>query len=344
MYLKERILAIYDDYSVYAELLLKQFIRMEEGYFHICKFATEEQLYAYARKNEIVCLLCSETYEGILEPKNIGASCYLYLTQEPVKARIKKDMNTYGKIGYVYRFQSCEQIMNKIIEEIKPNQGHGICYMEEASEVQLIGVYNPVHRNGQTTFAKALATAYSEQGIHVLYLNLEEFSGEDFNHTRGGDLGEVIYYMKQDIKSINFRLASFVKNEGGYDRVPAIEASEELKKITVEEWCNFLQEIKDKSGYEIIVLDLDSCLQGLLAIMEKCMCIYMPIRESVGGESKRNQFMNNLKKMGKNEIVSKFIMQEIPEFHDSVEEEYAKIFGTTGNGFGANGFSGICIG
>lgn len=330
--MKCNVLAICDDQVVYSDFLTKQLLRMEVDSYRVCQFSSVEQLMTYNREHEIQCLLISEVFEDeVREKKEIQAKRYFGLTSEKIKARIRnEDGRGTKEIQYIYRYQSVVEIFEKLKECLLEIEDTEILFSKSSDEVitKLIGIYNPVHRNGQTTFAKAIANYHGEMGRRVLYLNMEEYAGVvEKPNCCEGDLGEVLYYLKQDIKSINYRLASFTTKIGHYEMVSPIIMSRELRNITEDEWLAFLDEILERSGYEIIVLDLDSCVQGLLEILELCDLVYMPIREDCTGNEKRKQFEVNLQKLQKEKLREKIIYKYIPKVKkeniSEVEQEIA---------------------
>ncbi len=319
--MQSNILAICDDESEYADFLVKQLLRMREEEFQVCKFSSDQQLLEFSSENKIACLVVSELYESIME--KVEAKGYLCLTTERRKVNRKTEEQEKRNIQYVYRYQSIEKLYQKIQENQRNSMENASEYQEvEEGEAKFIGLYNPVHRNGQTLFAKALAREYGRLGKRVLYLNMEEYAGVAGEKDRQkGDLGEVLFYLKQDIKSINFRLAAFTKSAEGYEYVEPMAMSQELRGIESEEWMAFLGEIKERSGYDVIILDLDSCIQGLFDILLMCQNVYVPIRREVGGEEKRLQFEENLKRLQMQNLRNKLEYQYLPSVLFDTEDE-----------------------
>lgn len=304
--MKNNVLAICDEQVVYADFLTKQWLRMEESLFQICRFTTEEQLLAFARETKITCLLLSEGYEKLAE--RVEAKSYFCLTNE------RRDLegvisNKSEPMHYIYRYQSIETIYTMV----KQSECKEIS--QDTGEMKIIGVYNPVHRNGQTLFTKAMSEYYGKAGKHVLYLNLEEYSGWNIGDS-GESLGEVIYQLKKEPKDLNYRLATLVKKENNYEYIDPMEISCELKKVTEVEWLALLTSIRNGQGYHVLMLDLDSCIDGFLEILELCDVLYMPIRVSAGGEDKRNQFLDNLDRLNRSEVKDKIIYRVIPTFEN----------------------------
>lgn len=332
--MKCNVLAICDDQIVYSEFLIKQLLRVDEEVFHICKFSSFAQLKEFNKEHEIQSVLLSECYEE--EARTIKAKNYFILTEEKVKARIKVgDEDGRRGIVYIFRYQSVELIYEKLLEGIESQQVGDGEFEKEEVRAKLIGIYNPVHRNGQTTFARSLARYYGTSGRRVLYLNMEEYAGiTEKDIGSEGDLGEVLYYLKQDIKSINFRLAAFTRKGDGYEFVQPMLISRELCAVTKEEWIAFLEEITARSGYDIIILDLDSCIDGLLDILERCDIFYMPVRKDCKGHRKREQFEVNLMRLNRenicNMIVYKYLevveSQDAKEIKQQVYQQVAAMF------------------
>lgn len=310
--MKCNILAICDEQIVYSDFLMKQLLRIDEESFQISKFSSFSQLELFCLENDVQCLVISESFEEELHRVKVK-NCY-YLTMDRMKSRIRQSReDEKNNVQYLYRYQSVEAIYEKLKDSFAFQEEESSIFSKQEEKVRkLVGVYNPVHRNGQTTFAKALSTYYSNKGRRVLYLNMEEYAGSSELKEDGvGDLGEVLYYLKQDIKSINFRLAAFTTQEHNYETVHPIRVSSELRRITMEEWKAFLEEILERSGYETIVLDLDSCVQGLLDILEMCDLVYMPIRRDCTGEAKREQYEMNLLKLQRESLLDKTIKKYI---------------------------------
>lgn len=325
--MKSNVLAICDEQVVYSDFLTKQLLRMEDRVFHICKFSSLEQLLIFNREHKIQYLLISELFkEQIQEMDEVQAKQYFYLTSERRKVK-ENDEEEKKPMQYIYRYQSVEEIYEKLIENLwleRPEELALASGMEVAT-TKLIGIYNPVHRNGQTTFAKSLANFYGKRGRRVLYLNMEEYAGITVsNMGKEGDLGEVLYYLKQDIQNINYHLATFTCKVQNYEMVPPILVSKELRDITLEEWMSFLLAIGERSGYEVVILDLDSCVQGLLDILERCDLIYMPILEASGGEDKIEQFMMNLEKLQKEGLQQRIIPKQISYLRNLGKAEVEK--------------------
>lgn len=179
---------------------------------------------------------------------------------------------------------------------------------------KIIAVYSPIHRVGKTTFALALGKELAKRE-EVLYLNMEEYAGfgERFAREESKNLGDILYYLKQENSNLGLRLGAMVKQQEGLDYIPPIPVCADLKEITPEEWKLLFQQIMEHSVYEVLILDLGESIQGLFQILYLCDRIYMPVLEDQVSEEKLLQYEENLSKLGMESLKEKTTRFVIPQ-------------------------------
>ncbi len=300
----QKTLVICDHEEVYADFLSKQLLRTYSKDLVIHNFNTPEQMIDYAKREQISYSLIAEEFQESLQHLLKGQ--YYWITT----AREKEYEN------YIYRYQPAEKIYEKLFgqtgwEERKQR-------IQKEADKKIIGVYNPLHRSGQTSFAKALSDLYGSSGKNVLYLNLEEYAG--INEYSEENLAKLLYYIKQEKKSIKLRLTGIVSSGEDHDYIKPIFVSEELKRITREEWMHVIQRIQVETGYEVLVLDLDSCIQGFWEILGECSQILVPVRESFERD-KIEQFLQNLRMTQRTHLIDKIREVRIPEYGNVTNRE-----------------------
>ncbi len=291
-------LVICDHEEVYADFLSKQLLRTYSNDLVIYNFTTSEQLLQYAKKEQITYSMIAEEFREALEGEIKGQIYWITTTKEKEESR-----------EYIYRYQSAERIYERLFgssgwKERKRKEQKGV-------DKKAVGVYNPLHRSGQTTFAKALADVYGRSGKSALYLNLEEYSGAHSNSDES--LAKLLYYLKQDAKSIKLRVAGIVACEESYDYIKPIYVSEELKSVMKDEWTQLLVRLQEETEYEVLVIDFDSCIQGFLDVLESCNQVILPVRESIDRD-KIDQFLENLKLLGRVNLLEKITEVSIAEY------------------------------
>lgn len=147
----------------------------------------------------------------------------------------------------------------------------------------LVGIYSPVHRIGKTKFAIRLGQKMARQ-VPVLYLNMEGYSGGAyyFKEETEKNLGDLFYFIKQDVRSVK-----------------------------AEEWISLLDMIVNKCIYEVIILDLGDAVNGLYDILRKCDRIYTPYICEGAAEAKLEQYENNLRAAGYEDILRNTVKRQV---------------------------------
>lgn len=316
--MSSKILAIYDSEITYADLLTKQLLRIPGNRIEIRKFTDIDKLISFSKENMLTYLLISEKFEKY-EAEIDALSCYI-LTEQKEKifpggeGSNKRYIFRYQSVNTIYECISGQVIITKEKEMIRDTN----------IKFQFMGLYNPVRRCGQTTFAKAIARVMGQKGHRVLYINMDEMSEEidslqDFERMGQGhgDLGDIIYFMKQTPLKVREELHRASYKGRKYDTLAPVEIFTELTKVTKEDWLLFMEILKDV-GYDTVILDLDSKVDGFLDILEKCDKVYLPKIMGKGNEEKEMRFINTLKVLGYNQLLIAMDTIEVPEYSEDI--------------------------
>lgn len=318
-----RILAICDTEEVYADLLTKQLLRLPEQDLQIRSFTTMDQLLAFAETEEITFLVLSE---NLLEKRHgIQAKVCCCLSSE------RKVVKELEDVVYIYRYQTTERIYQEICKnECAYSRIHTASKHAKKEMCECIGVFNPVHRNGQTTFARGLSSIMNTKTSRVLYLGMEEYAGvrdncADFDAEDAdavtGDLMDLLFHVRQNEESASERLEEFLVQGIPYDYIHPMHVGQDIKNVTLAQWLALLKILRESEIYQVIVLDVDTCVQGYMEILESCDRIFVPIREGIGGESKLAQFEENLVFLKKEELKNQLEYTYLPTFTALEKEE-----------------------
>ncbi len=307
--MRYKVLAICDTESTYAEFLTKQLLRIKNHGLQIHNFTSIEQLKKFALQEVIHYVVISDLFEDNIQEIYHVADRIYWLTTNKQKCWEVED-NTY-----IYRYQSAQDIFSLINRKIEVDERDILLEegQSKSMKTKVVGVYSPVHRNGQTMFAKAVASTYCGEFVRALYINLEEYSGVEEQEDEG-NLADFLYFLKQDSdeSEMKRRLKTFIKSGDDYDYITPMTVSWELKNVEQEEWSNMITTLKKISPYEAIVLDLDSCIRGFADVIKECDIVYMPVRTRFTDEKKRQQFERNLRLFHPEEE-KKFLEVQIPE-------------------------------
>lgn len=221
---------------------------------------------------------------------------------------------TYLNENCVYKYQCVDQILSEILESYFEKTNENMMKSLKKKSVKVYAVYSPIHRAGKTRFAVAFGQEMARRR-KTLYLNLEEYFGFGgmFEQTASGNLGDVLYYTKQENSNFGIRLGMMVKTIEELEYISPMPVNLDLKEVTWEEWKNLLKQIMENSLYEVIVLDIGESVQGIFQMLGLCDRIYMPILEDAISQGKLRQYEEMLQRMQLYSLTEKTVTFVVPE-------------------------------
>lgn len=298
----KRIFVIVDDEKRYTQLLYEFLYARFPEPMQLLIFSDVNQLKKYAAYHEIeIALVAQHMYGRVIKSISIN---HCYILQE--KGKIKNKNN-------IYKYQSREAILKDILNY------YGVTKQEteniEKKEMQIIGMYSPVGRSGQTTFALLLGKILAQKK-RVLYINLEPFSGLNsyLNISNKSNLSDLLYYLNYDEEKFVYKMANMIEYFGNVEFIPPTESFLDLHTITMEEWEKLIAIIRDKTEYEYLILDLSECISGLFGVLRMCNRVYSMVKEDIMAQNKIAQYENLLRNMEYEDLVKKEKRILIPEF------------------------------
>lgn len=212
----------------------------------------------------------------------------------------------------VYKYQSGNEIYKQMLQACAGDGGDEFLRTGKKEKGKIIGIYSPVHRTGQTTFAINKGNEMSRDH-NVLYLNLETYAGfgGHFPEERSRNLSALLYYAKQETGNLGIVLSTVVKSLGNLYYVPPVLYPDDIRSVTEREWICLFHEILRTSIYDILILDLSECIQGLYEILKICDTIYLPEADDRFAASKLAQFQECLHQTGYGELWERVVHCDI---------------------------------
>lgn len=309
----------------YIEHLFAILSEQLEGEYQFHLFHDPEKLTEFLEENGAEVLLVGEEYrQKIRNPSQIRN---IFILTEIM------DVHPEIEETAVFRYQSAGQILSVIRSGLTGGSPDRKMFVEDIPEKKkverirdepqirgLIGVYSPVHRIGKTRFAIRTGQKLSEQ-VPVLYLNMEGYSGGSyyFPEEPGQDLGDLIYCMKQERSDHGLKISSMTGQSGGMDYIMPMKNEIDLRAVRGEEWISLFDQILDKCIYEVVILDLGDCIDGLYDILRHCARVYTPyIRESAS-IAKLEQYERNLRTAGYGDVLSRTVKKQMQKKRHNAE-------------------------
>lgn len=237
-----------------------------------CMLISDE--YPYEERKEIAAERTIVLASGAWEKE--GAEEEAVLKYQPAGEIYKQILDICAKKGEEEFFRPCKK-------------GKG----------KMIGFYSPVHRAGQTTLALCKGKELGKEE-NALYLNLEIYAGfgGHFRQDKSRNLSTLLYYARQETGNIGLVLTTVVKKAGDLDYVPPVVCPEDLRGVKTEEWLWIFQEILRTSIYDVLILDLSECIQGLYEILRECDAVYCLGADDRYAAAKIKQFKAALRHTG----------------------------------------------
>lgn len=300
--MKGKILAVCTQEPVYAKCLSEYILGRRELSFQVMVFSDLEKLSLFGKEKKIDVLL-ADHISADMRQMEVGQMFLLCDSQNCEKTE------WYVPI---YKYQSGEKIVGEVLSHCAELAGSETILRIQKADMEVVGVYSPIHRIGKTQYALQTAKEFAKKG-NTLYLNLEEYVGDWEEDGQGDGLAELLYYLRQGCKNIGLRIGRLVKHYESVDYLEPIQMYPDLKAVTAEEWKQLLTEIAEKSIYETVILDIGDSIQGTYELLELCSCIYTLFTEEESAQRKMRQYRKNLIAMGMENVVEKTIFVEVKE-------------------------------
>lgn len=301
------ILAIYDGEERYAHGLMEYLCDKEDFPFQVHVYTDQSCFLKALDQLEIECLLVSEnvysnTIDNLLIPHIIILS--------------ESENNLCSSYHHINKYQSCEAIYKEILSYYADKaEVMGRVFRSSSNRMKIIGVYSPLGRCLQTTFAFTLGEILSKKS-KTLYLNFERYSGFStlFRRSYEQDMSDLMYYFECAREKLSYRLSTLVETVNGLDYIPPVEMWDNLNGIKGKQWVELFAEIEKHSDYEYLILDLSDHIWDLWEILKYCSVV-LTIHKSDGlSVAKINQYEKILEMTGNNEILTKTKRMTLPVF------------------------------
>lgn len=307
-------LAIYDLESGYADSLMQYINQKQSMPFRTLAFTNKNALYEYLEDHHIdILLISAKDMERKLEDEDIEK--IILLSNGEIFSEY---------IGYasIYKYQSSEKIIREILDYFVEVKNSDKTISDAAKDVELIAVYSPIRRTGQTIFALTMGQILAND-FTTLYINMEEFSAFDkiFHQSYEGDLSDLMYFYRQNPDTLPIKLKAIVNTIHQLDYIPPLVYSKDLRNIDTGKWVQMIQAIAVTGMYEKIIIDISSVVADVFSILEVCNKTFMPVADNPVALMKISAYEEYVLKSENNEIIDKCTKVKVPLTSVDVDDE-----------------------
>ena len=309
--MRQKVFAICDTEEAYALRLAEYMLEKVRLPYTLHLFTKVEELQRFAEQGEIEILLIAERALKMLKEE--------YIRQQVVKmfVLLEDDTSNGEDPSSISKFQSPERIVELLVESITDLTDWKHETVMEDTNVKLIGIYSPVKRCLQTSFALTMGQILAKDH-KTLYFNFENYSGfgQMLRRDFAMDMTDLMYYFRYAKDKMFLRLPSIIQNVNGLDYVPPMQHRAEPREITGRQWLELCKSIAGIGQYEYIILDLDDSMEGLFDLLRNCYKIYTITKEDSFAVAKINQYEQILKFNELEEIADKTVKCKFPVFKE----------------------------
>lgn len=310
--MNEHIIAVCDSSEKYALNISSLLISKLQGIYQVSTFTSVDNLIEYSVNNAIDIILISENMYDMrinqASPKKL-----LILRENP-------DFVLEG-VTFINRFQCRDDILHSVLENISEYEGAYSVERLKIHQWKIIGVYSPVRRCLQTTFAMTLGQMLAKEN-KVLYMNFENYSGFSglLKTEFESDISDLLYFFDCAKEKMPGKLSLMIRRIGDLDILPPAKSYLEISNRTGMAWVEFIREIEKITEYDYLILDLTDSLQDLPDVLGICNRIYTMTQNDPISKAKLKQYEDWLVDHSKAEIISRTMKFNFPIFTNIPED------------------------
>lgn len=309
--MKQKIFAICDSEETYAFRMAEYIVEKGNIPYALHLFTSTEEFSIFLQNNEISILLISESAMIKLQTKKLQTKLDIpnvFVLEETGQERMEEYV-------YINKFQSPDKIIKTMLEQMSEFSDWTKEKTEQESRLKIIGVYSPVRRCLQTSFALTMGQLLAKEH-KVLYLNFECYSGfsQMLHKEFPADMMDMVYYFKCAKEKLSIRLPSIVQTINGLDFIPPGQSFLDMQGISGEKWVELLQMLEKIRDYEYLILDLTDGMNGLFELLSRCYKIYTITKDDSFAMAKMHQYERILQLNALDDIVSKTVKCRFPFF------------------------------
>lgn len=262
----ENLLLLCDTEEEYAELF-GEYLRIQRDIpWKIRIYTDVGELLEKEKKSGAAMLVASET-----------AYCEEMKALHPRQVVILNESGLvrWDKVRNINKYQQANRVLRELLEIYMEIAEVQLPRLQKDCGTKFIGMYSPVRRCLQTSFALTMSQLLAENKP-TLYLNFEHYVGvtELLPERQTRDLADLLYFLNAEEERFRLRIQTMIQHKGNLHYIPPMKVGQNLLTVTAGEWLGLLQRIGELGEYEYVVLDLSENLQGLFDILRMCTRVF----------------------------------------------------------------------
>ena len=314
---ENRRFVLYDPEEEYAQLMT-EFLRGHKDLpWEVHTYTEAESLLKEERGRVAILAAAESAYTDALQELAPGQIVILN----------ESGLVRQNAIRNINKYQEAESVLRELLEAYMEVAGEEMPWMQAVGHTRFIGIYSPVRRCLQTTFALTMGQILAEEH-RTLYLNFEHYAGMDelLPDRQEKDLADLLYFLAAGREKFGLRLRTMIRRNGNLDYIPPMKYGQNLLPVTGGEWLHLLRRIGEIGEYEYVILDLSEDMQGLFDILRLCTRVFTLTKDDRIARSKLLQYEQLLALCEYGDVLEKTLKCGIPHIRRLPEalEQYTK--------------------
>lgn len=281
------------------------------------------EVIAYTKPEELLKL------EENIEILIISESAYeVFVDELPVKLLVLLNESgvIQGQISInIDKYQEAEKVRQAVWTYYMEQEEELLPGLAAKNNTQFIGMYSPVRRCLQTTFALTYGQLLAEK-YRTLFLSFEYYGDRpEWTDAEQDALSKLLYFLQEE-KGFLLHTKAVIRRMGNLDYVAPMLNGQNLLFVTVQEWLKLLQKLAESGEYRYIIMDLSENMQGLFEILRSCSRVYTIVKEDPIARCKITQYEQLLSLQEYEDVKRKTAKYVLPLFRKlpSEVEHYTK--------------------
>lgn len=305
--IQEPVLVLFDLEEEYAINMAEYLKKRDELPWKIKAYTSLEDLMREEKKEKLTLLVVAESsFE----------SCVKTLDTDKIIVLSETGFLRDEEIEIIDKYQSADAVLHLLLNLYIEIAGEQPGRITADSKVKLIGVYSPIRRCLQSSFAVTVSEILAAKG-KTLYLCFESFCGTEelLPNDKETDLADLIYFLNADAEKFKLHFQTMVRQKEGFYYIPPMRYGQNIISITSAEWMNLLTRISEMEMFDYVVMDLTDSIQGLFDILRICTRIFSITRNEKFAQIKMMNYENMLLEYEYKDIIEKTEKLVFPKFH-----------------------------
>lgn len=312
--MRKFVVAVCDTEDGYRSRFVTYLMEQNAGRFAVHSFSRPGLFLEQFGEEVFDLILLGHGFEGVREEVQ-KRHVRIILLQDTVSGTITEEAscswNTDTEIVGVFRYQSMENILHEMYA-LAEGKRVSARWRGTLPKMEVIGVYSPVCHEMQMPFSMVYAAFLSEKQ-KVLYVNLMEFSGfqQLFELAGEYDLGDLILRIRDGRLSSELFWRSIYETDKVY-YIPPFPNPENIKEMKLEDCMAFLDYVETNTDFCAVILDFGQGIGQFARVLERCTCIYCPVKSGFFFECQMKQYTAWLEAEMGHEIMERLHIMDLP--------------------------------